>query len=163
MSPIVDTFGRLGRMSVAAQPHDRRRPRRRGVGPWFAELFGVAAPEQFGHFWQVVTANGVGLDFASVGDGEIAAQHYAFLVSEDEFDAIYGGVVELGLDHWADPMQRRPGEINHHDGGRGVYFPEPRRPLPRDHHPPVRQRRLTTLPIRVFAADRVPAAGPVGT
>ena len=90
---------------------------------WFAELFGVAAPEQFGHFWQVVTDNGVGLDFASVGDREIAPQHYAFLVSEDDFDAIYGGVVELGLDHWADPMQRRPGEINHHDGGRGVYFP----------------------------------------
>jgi hypothetical protein len=66
--------------------------------------------------------NGVGLDFASAGDHEITSQHYAFLVPEPEFDAIYGRVTERGLDHWADPTQRHPGEINHHDGGRGVYF-----------------------------------------
>jgi hypothetical protein len=89
---------------------------------WFADLFAVDAPEQFGHFWQVSTANGVGLDFASVGDGEIVPQHYAFLISEDEFDDIFGRVLDRELDHWADPMQRRPGEINHNDGGRGVYF-----------------------------------------
>lgn len=89
---------------------------------WFAELFGLPAPVRFGHFWQVETANGVGLDFASAGDGAIAGQHYAFLVSEPEFDDIYGRIVDRGIDHWADPMQRRPGEINRHDGGRGVYF-----------------------------------------
>jgi catechol 2,3-dioxygenase-like lactoylglutathione lyase family enzyme len=89
---------------------------------WFAELFGVDAPQHYGHFWQVSTANGVGLDFASQGEGDVAGQHYAFLVGEDDFDAIYGRVVALGLDHWADPQQRHPGEINRHDGGRGVYF-----------------------------------------
>jgi hypothetical protein len=89
---------------------------------WFADLFGVPLPEQFGHFWQISTANGVGLDFASVGDQEITPQHYAFLVSEDEFTEIYGRVAERGMDHWADPTQRRPGEINRNDGGRGVYF-----------------------------------------
>jgi catechol 2,3-dioxygenase-like lactoylglutathione lyase family enzyme len=89
---------------------------------WFADLFGVLPPEPFGHFWQISTANGVGLDFASSRDHEITPQHYAFLVSEPEFDAIYGRVTERGLDHWADPTQRHPGEINHHDGGRGVYF-----------------------------------------
>jgi catechol 2,3-dioxygenase-like lactoylglutathione lyase family enzyme len=92
---------------------------------WFADTFGVAAPAQFGHFWQVETDNGVSLDFASAGDREIAVQHYAFLVSEEEFDQIFGRVLEQGLDHWADPMQRRRGEINHNDGGRGVYFPSP--------------------------------------
>jgi hypothetical protein len=92
---------------------------------WFAELFGVAEPERFGHFWQISTANGVGLDFASVGDDEIHGIHYAFLVSEDEFSAIYGRIVDRGMEHWADPMQHRPGEINHHDGGRGVYFLSP--------------------------------------
>jgi extradiol dioxygenase family protein len=89
---------------------------------WFAELFGLVEPEPFGHFWQISTANGVGLDFASAGDREIAPQHYAFLVSEADFDAIYGRITARGLDHWADPQQRHPGEINHHDGGRGVYF-----------------------------------------
>jgi hypothetical protein len=89
---------------------------------WFAEMFGVGAPEHLGHFWQVSTANGVSLDFASVGDADVVPQHYAFLVSEDEFDVIYRRVVDGGLEHWADPTQQHPGEINHHDGGRGVYF-----------------------------------------
>src|SRR6478735_11992460 len=89
---------------------------------WFAEMFGIDPPQHFGPFWQVETANGVALDFGSTGDREIAPQHYAFLVDESDFDAIHGRIVERGLDHWADPMQRRPGEINHHDGGPDVYF-----------------------------------------
>ena len=89
---------------------------------WFSSLFGLDGPEPFGPFWQVTTANGVGLDFSSVGERKVLGQHYAFLVNEDDFDAIYGRVRDRGLDHWADPMQRRPGEINHHHGGRGVYF-----------------------------------------
>ena len=39
--------------------------------------------------------------------------------------AVLGRIRERGLDHWADPMRRRPGEINRNDGGRGVYFPDP--------------------------------------
>ncbi len=92
---------------------------------WFADLFGVDPPTRFGHFWQIDTANGVGLDFASSGRDDITGQHYAFLVSEDDFTAIYGRIVEREMDHWADPQQRRPGEINRHDGGRGVYFLSP--------------------------------------
>ena len=90
---------------------------------WLAELFGTDEPERFGHFWQVTTGNGVGLDFASAGrDADIAGIHYAFLVGEDEFTEIFGRIVERGMEHWADPGQSRPGEINRHDGGRGVYF-----------------------------------------
>ncbi len=92
---------------------------------WFAELFGLPEPARFGHFWQVSTANGVDLDFDTYGDdgGDFTTGHYAFLVSEDEFDAIFGRILERGMDHWADPARSRPREINHHDGGRGVYFP----------------------------------------
>ena len=91
---------------------------------WFAELFGMPGPERFGHFWQVRTSNGVDLDFDTYGTehGDFTLQHYAFLVEEDEFDAIYGRIRERGLDHWADPACQKAGEINHHDGGRGVYF-----------------------------------------
>ena len=67
----------------------------RAAAHGFADLFGVAAPEHYGPFWQISTANGVGLDFADA-DGEITPQHYAFLVSEDDFDAIYGRVAERG-------------------------------------------------------------------
>ncbi len=46
-------------------------------------------------------------------------------MSETDFDAIFGRIVERGLDYWADPGRTQPGSINHHDGGRGVYFPDP--------------------------------------
>ena len=42
-----------------------------------------------------------------------------------DFDAVFGRIRERGLQYWADPGRRRPGEINHNDGGRGVYFPDP--------------------------------------
>jgi catechol 2,3-dioxygenase-like lactoylglutathione lyase family enzyme len=93
---------------------------------WFAEIFGLPAPTQFGLFWQVSTANGVDLDFDTYGDeGTFTTLHYAFLVTEEEFDAIFGRVTERGADHWADPGRQQAGEINHHDGGRGVYFRSP--------------------------------------
>ncbi|RWE87608.1 VOC family protein [Mesorhizobium sp.] len=57
--------------------------------------------------------------------GEIRPQHYAFLVSETEFDEIFGRIRERDLPYWADPGRTQPGEINHHDGGRGVYFEDP--------------------------------------
>lgn len=93
---------------------------------FLAELFGLPSPKPFGHFMVVALEHGVNLDFADVPQGEeIRRQHYAFLVSEQEFDTIYGKIQSRGLQHWADPGQRRPGEINHNHGGRGVYFPDP--------------------------------------
>ncbi len=68
--------------------------------------------------------NGVSLDF-SESDEPIALQHYAFLVSEQEFDQIFGRIRDRGLPYWADPGRSRPNEINHRNGGRGVYFPDP--------------------------------------
>jgi catechol 2,3-dioxygenase-like lactoylglutathione lyase family enzyme len=93
---------------------------------FLAELFGLPSPKPFGRFMVVALEHGVNLDFADAPDGEkIGRQHYAFLVSEQEFDTIYGKIQSRGLQHWADPGQNRPGEINHNDGGRGVYFPDP--------------------------------------
>jgi len=91
---------------------------------FLTELFDLPDATRFGPFLVVEVANGVSLDYREV-DGDIASQHYAFLVSEDEFDAIYGKIVERGLDHWADPGLTRPKEINRNDGGRGVYFTDP--------------------------------------
>src|SRR5215203_5014464 len=52
-------------------------------------------------------------------------QHYAFLVTEEEFDAIHGRIVASGLTYWADPFHREQGAINHADGGRGLYWLDP--------------------------------------
>jgi catechol 2,3-dioxygenase-like lactoylglutathione lyase family enzyme len=89
-----------------------------------ADVLGRSAPRRFGPFAVVDLDNGVSLDFGD-GRGDIAAQHYAFLIGEDDFDRVLRRIRDLGLDHWADPYRRRPGEINHNDGGRGVYFPDP--------------------------------------
>lgn len=91
---------------------------------FFAELFGLPAPRTFAHFHVVDMENGVSLDFMQQ-DGKIALQHYAFLVSEPEFDAIFGRVKARGMKYWADPARAMPDQINTHFGGRGVYFEDP--------------------------------------
>lgn len=91
---------------------------------FLADVLGLASPTPFGPFMTVETANDVTLDFLDT-DEEIAGQHYAFLVSETEFDEIFGRIRDRGLDYWADPGHRRPGQINTNDGGRGVYFNDP--------------------------------------
>jgi len=99
---------------------------KRESAEFLAELFGLPDPTPFGRFMVVALEHGVSLDYADVAEGEeIRRQHYAFLGSDEDFDAIYGKIKSRGLQHWADPRQDRPGEINHSDGGRGVYFPDP--------------------------------------
>lgn len=92
---------------------------------FLARILGLEVGPAWGPFIPVATANGVTLDFASVGSGPIAVQHYAFLVSEAEFDAAFGRIQAAGLTYWADPHRQQPGEINHNHGGRGVYFLDP--------------------------------------
>jgi catechol 2,3-dioxygenase-like lactoylglutathione lyase family enzyme len=91
---------------------------------FMTELLGLPAPTRFGPFLVVELSNGVSLDFHDV-DGEIAMQHYAFLIGEDDFDQVYRRIRERGIEYWADPGRERAGEINHHDGGRGMYFADP--------------------------------------
>lgn len=97
---------------------------KRASAEFLARTLGLAAPVPFGPFLVVHVANGVSLDFVEVG-GKIAPQHYAFLVSEDEFDAIFGRIRDQGLTYWADPGHREAGVINTRDGGRGCYFDDP--------------------------------------
>ena len=91
---------------------------------FLAEMLGRPAPTRFGHFDVVELDNGVSLDFAGA-DGPIQPQHYAFLISEADFDAVFDRIKQRGLNYWADPRGNRPGEINHNDGGRGAYFRDP--------------------------------------
>jgi hypothetical protein len=58
-------------------------------------------------------------------DGEINSQHYAFLVTELEFDEIFGRIRARGLAYFADPSRKERGKINEWDGGRGVYWDDP--------------------------------------
>lgn len=88
---------------------------------FLAEILGLAAPVRFGPFMCVETANGVSLDFDDRwGD---ARNHYAFLIGEEDFDAIFSRVKQKGLRYWADPGHQREGVIN--TNGRGFYFEDP--------------------------------------
>ncbi|HET8589054.1 MAG TPA: VOC family protein [Nakamurella sp.] len=91
---------------------------------FYADILGLPEPEAFGHFMVVPLSNDVSLDFLDARP-DISPQHYAFLVSEKEFDAIFQRIQDRGLDFWADPGHQRPGTINHNDGGRGVYWSDP--------------------------------------
>jgi hypothetical protein len=91
---------------------------------FLAAILGLPPPVRFGSFEVVELDNGVSLDFAAA-DGPVQPQHYAFLISEADFDAVFARIREQGLQYWADPRRCRPGEINHNDGDAGCIFPTP--------------------------------------
>jgi catechol 2,3-dioxygenase-like lactoylglutathione lyase family enzyme len=91
---------------------------------FLARILDRPAPRPFHHFMVVDLDNHVSLDFMQK-DGEVARQHYAFLVGEADFDSGLARIRADGLEHWADPARTLPGEINTHYGGRGVYFEDP--------------------------------------
>lgn len=95
---------------------------RRAAAAFFAEVLGLGAPTEFGHFTVVETGNGVSIDF---GDGEPNRMHLALLVTEREFDEIFQRIRSGKISFWADPRRSRPGQINRKDGGRGLYFSDP--------------------------------------
>jgi catechol 2,3-dioxygenase-like lactoylglutathione lyase family enzyme len=91
---------------------------------FLTEILDLPAHRAIGPFAVVQLSDDTSLDFAD-DEGEIAPQHYAFLVDESEFDAIFARIRERKLTYWADPFRREPGRINEWDGGRGVYFDDP--------------------------------------
>lgn len=93
---------------------------------FITDVLGLEAPVSIGdgHFHQVHLSNDVDLDVMTV-PAPIRPQHYAFLVSDAEFDEIFGRIRARGIDFYANPDGSGHGEINHRFGGRGVYFRSP--------------------------------------
>jgi catechol 2,3-dioxygenase-like lactoylglutathione lyase family enzyme len=91
---------------------------------FMADILGLGEPVPFGPFLGVVTANEVTLDFLET-DEEFIVEHYAFLVSDAEFDEIFGRIQARTLPYWADPGRQQLNRVNTRDGGRGIYFQDP--------------------------------------
>lgn len=91
---------------------------------FLTSLFGLPDPTPAGFFLAVDMANAVTLHYGEPGI-DFPSQHYAFLVSDEEFDAIFARIRERGLSFWADPRRQQPDQINTNHGGRGVYFMDP--------------------------------------
>jgi catechol 2,3-dioxygenase-like lactoylglutathione lyase family enzyme len=107
---------RLNHTIVAAR--DRQKS-----ATFLADILGLAPPTSYGPFAVVQLDNDVSLDF--MDDEDVHQRHYAFLVTEAEFDEIFARIQDRGLQYWADPFEQQPGVINTHDGGRGLYWQDP--------------------------------------
>ncbi len=89
---------------------------------FLAEILGLDPPKPFGPFLCVDTDNGVSLDYDDTFLSP-TVHHYAFLVTEDDFEAIFARVNARGLTYWADPGHQQENRIN--NNGRGFYFEDP--------------------------------------
>jgi catechol 2,3-dioxygenase-like lactoylglutathione lyase family enzyme len=96
---------------------------KRASAAFLATILGLEVSPDFGRFVPVAVANGVTLDYMTATDPQ--PQHYAFLVDDEEFDAAFARIQQAGITYYADPHLKQPGEINHHHGGRGLYFMDP--------------------------------------
>lgn len=89
---------------------------------FFARIFGLAYDGPVAPFAPVRVNDRLTLDFY---EGESGQHHYAFKVSDDEFDAIFARVRAEGIPYGSGPYSRDDMQINHRNGGRGVYFDDP--------------------------------------
>ena len=92
---------------------------------FLVDLLGLEEPTRWGPFTSVRLDEGVVLQYAEPPVDEIQMQHYAFLLDDETFDAVFERVQAQALDYWADPQLRRAGELNDNNGGRGFYFFDP--------------------------------------
>jgi len=88
------------------------------------DMLGLGPATPFGAMLVVPLGNGVSLDYYN-HEEPIARQHYAFLVSDDEFDAAFARIKRRKIRYWADPGKQRESELYAHNGGRGFYFDDP--------------------------------------
>ena len=90
---------------------------------FFASIFGLSYDGPTGHFAPVRVNGELTLDFDNAVSFE--PHHYAFHVSDDEFDAIFQRVQESGIAWGSDPRNTTNRQLNSRKGGRGVYFRDP--------------------------------------
>ena|SRR5918999_392029 len=91
---------------------------------FFAEIFGLTVKPGRGYFAQVQVNDSLTFDFADEPDAA-ESHHYAFHVSDAEFEAIFGRVKAKGIPYGSEPHSHTNGRINSRRGGRGFYFEDP--------------------------------------
>jgi catechol 2,3-dioxygenase-like lactoylglutathione lyase family enzyme len=90
---------------------------------FLAGILGLTVDPPVSHFTPVTLANHVTLDYDQHDDPE--SHHYAFLVSDEEFDAAFGRIQDRGVSFYADPACRQAGQVYRKRGCRGTYFHDP--------------------------------------
>ena len=90
---------------------------------FLAGILGLTVDPPVAHFTPVTLANRVTLDFDHAD--HVDTHHYAFMVSDEEFDAAFARIQAGGITHYADPGCQRAGQIYRGNGRRGTYFRDP--------------------------------------
>ncbi len=90
---------------------------------FYSRIFGFEYVGAFSHFIVVRVNNTLCLDFDN--RDKFDSNHYAFKVSEQEFDEIFGRLQAESIRYGSGPMTSDNMEINHNYGGRGAYFRDP--------------------------------------
>jgi catechol 2,3-dioxygenase-like lactoylglutathione lyase family enzyme len=93
---------------------------------FLAGTLGLTLDLPVAHFTPVTLANHVTLDFDQLDDFE--PHHYAFMLSEHEFDAAVARIQNGGITYYGDPACQEEGQIyrsKRYDGRRGTYFRDP--------------------------------------
>lgn len=97
----------------------------RASARFLAAILGLEVDPPLSHFTPITLANQVTLDYDQ-SEGDIHPCHYAFLASDEDFDAAFARIQASGVAYFADPACQMASQIYHRaDGGRGVYFPDP--------------------------------------
>ena len=90
---------------------------------FFSRIFGLSYNGPVSHFAPVRVNGNLTLYFDEASD--FKPHHYAFKVSEAEFDAIFGRIKTDGVIYGSGPRSSEDMQINHRGGGRGLYFRDP--------------------------------------
>ncbi len=90
---------------------------------FFADIFGLEVKAGQGFFAQVQVNESLTLDFAD--EPAPQSHHYAFHVSDEEFEAIFDRVKAKGIPYGGGPYNRADGQLYSRRGGRGFYFDDP--------------------------------------
>jgi catechol 2,3-dioxygenase-like lactoylglutathione lyase family enzyme len=90
---------------------------------FFARIFGLRFEGPVSHFAPVRVNDTLVLDFDTRATFE--PHHYAFKVSDAEFDAIFQRIKDEEIPYGSGPRTCDDMAINHRAGGRGFYFKDP--------------------------------------
>ena len=127
--------------------HDKEKSAR-----FMAHIMGLEYNGFFGHFAPVKVNEHLSLDFDNRENFQ--SNHYAFLVTDEDFDAILGRVQEAGLKYGSGPRSQDDMQINHRHHGHRLLLPRREWPQLGVHHPHLHQGR--------DARRHRPASGGIG-
>ena len=90
---------------------------------FYERIFDFEFIKEWGHFAVVKVNSTLTLDFDT--QENFSTNHYAFKVSDQQFDEIFERVKFENISFGSGPRSSDDGKINNDYGGRGVYFEDP--------------------------------------